>query len=392
MRLPYPIRRTPRTIPRAIETQPETDRENNMTIYTGKYTGARACTSGPQPGAWGVLDWYLATYSKVGGVSDGIYNCRSVRGGRTTSVHGEGRAFDAGVRPYGAAYGNELADRIVKMSKELGVQCVIWNRKIWSCAHPHAGWRKYSGIDPHTGHLHIELTWAQARKSRSAAAKQWARVLGGSVPKTPQGASSGGSGVSYKAIKAGDLIKLYTKGETVKKWQTEGLGYTGKKADGYYGPSSQKDTKAFQKKHGLTADGIVGPKTWAKVGKSSSAKKTQKKTSTKKAPGSSLVFPLPKGYYFGPRNGGTKSVSGYHKRTFRGKQDRDHFKAWANQLIKRGWSIGKGKTYLSKSGNDGLYGNEYKTLIKAFQKDQKLTQDGLLGRSTWVAAFENPVT
>lgn len=362
-----------------------------MTIYTGRYTGARSCSNGPQPGAWGAMDWFLSAYKSKGGVSDGIYNCRSVRGGRTTSVHGEGRAADFGIRPYGASYGTALANKIVAMSKELGVQCVIWNRKIWSSAYPHAGWRRYSGIDPHTGHLHVEFTWTQARKGRSEAAKQWAKVLGGKAPKTPQGASSGGSGVSYKAIKAGDLIKLYTKGATVKKWQTEGLGYKGKQADGYFGPSSQKDTKAFQKKHGLTADGIVGPKTWAKVSKSSPAKKTQKKTSANKAPGTPVSFPLPSGYYFGPKSGGNKSVSGYHRRTFKGKQDRTLLKAWANQLIKRGWSIGKGKTYLKKAGNDGLYGDEYKTLIKAFQKDQKLSIDGLLGKKTWDAAYQNPI-
>lgn len=353
-----------------------------MTIYTGKYTGARSCTSGPQPGAWGALDWYVTAYKSKGGVSDGIYNCRSVRGGRTTSIHGEGRAIDMGVRPYGSRYGTALANKIVSMSKELGVQCVIWNRKIWSSAYAHSGWRSYGGVDPHTGHLHVELTWAQANKGRKESGKQWAKVLGGKVV-SGGGSSSGGSGASYKAVKSGDLLKLHTKGDIVKKWQREGLGYTGKKADGYYGPSTVKDTKAFQKKHGLSVDGIVGPKTWAKVGK---------KSTSKSVPGNVKVFPLPKGYYFGPKSGGNKSVSGYYKRTFRAKVDRDHLKDWANQLKKRGWSIGRGKSYLSKSGNDGLYGSEYKALIRAFQKDQKLAVDGLLGRDTWRAAFHNKVT
>lgn len=34
---------------------------------------------------------------------------------------------------------------------------------------------------------------------------------------------------------------------------------------------------------------------------------------------------------------------------------------------------------------------EYRELIKAFQADQGLTRDGLLGRKTWDAAYRNPI-
>lgn len=37
------------------------------------------------------------------------------------------------------------------------------------------------------------------------------------------------------------------------------------KDDGYFGPRTARAVKAFQKKHSLTADGIVGPMTWAKL-------------------------------------------------------------------------------------------------------------------------------
>lgn len=140
-----------------------------MAIQSGGYQGARSCTSGPQPGAWGYMDWFLNAYADDGAVNSGIYNCRSVRGGSTTSLHGEGRACDFGIRPYSASYGTRLADFLKDHSKELGIQCVIWNRRIWSSSYPNAGWRKYSGVNPHVDHLHVELMWWAANQTRDDA-------------------------------------------------------------------------------------------------------------------------------------------------------------------------------------------------------------------------------
>lgn len=55
-------------------------------------------------------------------------------------------------------------------------------------------------------------------------------------------------------------IKKGSKGKAVKVWQVI-LGIT---ADGNFGATTESKTKAFQKKHGLTQDGIVGDKTWMK--------------------------------------------------------------------------------------------------------------------------------
>jgi peptidoglycan hydrolase-like protein with peptidoglycan-binding domain len=53
-------------------------------------------------------------------------------------------------------------------------------------------------------------------------------------------------------------------GEAVLLWQRKlvELGYT-LDADGVYGPESKSACIAFQRDHGLSADGIVGRKTWA---------------------------------------------------------------------------------------------------------------------------------
>jgi hypothetical protein len=111
----------------------------------------------------------------------------------------------------------------------------------------------------------------------------------------------------------------------------------------------------------------------------------------KPAPGPAVAFPLPDGYYFGPASGGDRSVSGQHQRRFAGKTDRQWLQEFGRQLTRRGWSIGKGHTYLAGAGNDGIYGSEYTALIRAFQKDQGLGVDGRLGKKTWDAAYRNPV-
>ena len=337
-----------------------------MAIYTGPYVGAKSCTSGPQPGAWGAMDYFLAAYKSKGGVNTGIYNCRTVRGGRTTSLHGEGRAADFGIRPYGAKYGTALANALVAYSKELGIQCVIWNRKIWSSSYPHSGWRRYRGVASHTDHIHVEFTWARARAGRKETAQHFAKVLGGVKPGDVK---TGGGGKKYREVKYGDMLRLYTKGAPVKEWQQKALGYKGKKADGYFGPDTERDTKALQRRFGVTADGIVGPTTWPLRNKVN-AKPVAKKTTT-----TAPAFPLKKGYYFGPKSGPNRSVSGYY-------HSREHLRRWQKQMKKRGWRI----------DTDGLYGTQTQRVARAFQKEKGLSRDGLIGASTWAAAWESPVT
>ena len=113
---------------------------------------------------------------------------------------------------------------------------------------------------------------------------------------------------------------------------------------------------------------------------------------TKPAPGPAYAWPLPPGYYFGPKNAPNRSVSGFYNRRFKGKADREWIRIFGDQLRKRGWPVGRGRRYLREHGNDGFYGREYMELVAAFQHDQGLVVDGLLGPKTWHAAFHNPVT
>jgi putative chitinase len=57
------------------------------------------------------------------------------------------------------------------------------------------------------------------------------------------------------------LLKIGSSGEDVKKLQQKlGIG-----ADGSFGPGTEKAVKQWQSANGLTADGIVGAATWAKM-------------------------------------------------------------------------------------------------------------------------------
>ena len=67
-----------------------------MTYSFARWEGATNCTGGPSSGAAALLAWCQANRQPPGR-SLGIYNCRSVRGSSTTSLHGEGRALDWGL-------------------------------------------------------------------------------------------------------------------------------------------------------------------------------------------------------------------------------------------------------------------------------------------------------
>ncbi|ATB29681.1 peptidoglycan-binding protein [Melittangium boletus] len=73
------------------------------------------------------------------------------------------------------------------------------------------------------------------------------------------GASSGGSGPTLKKGATGEAVRALQN-------RLNALGHNVGAADGAFGPKTEAAVKSFQRAHGLTADGIVGPKTWDKLG------------------------------------------------------------------------------------------------------------------------------
>lgn len=89
--------------------------------------------------------------------------------------------------------------------------------------------------------------------------------------KAQEGRAAHGKAIYYEFAKRVNtdlptLLKLSSCNE-VKTLQIllNGLGFDCGKADGEFGDKTDKAVKAFQKKHGLTADGIVGKDTWNKL-------------------------------------------------------------------------------------------------------------------------------
>lgn len=79
-------------------------------------------------------------------------------------------------------------------------------------------------------------------------------------------------GSTYSVSSFFTTVKLGSKGDDVKLLQTKlrKLGYKGKDGkelicDGSFGANTEFALKNFQKKMKLEADGIAGPKTWAKL-------------------------------------------------------------------------------------------------------------------------------
>ena len=81
-----------------------------------------------------------------------------------------------------------------------------------------------------------------------------------SEPSTGTSSGTRGISITYPTVREGD------KGEIVTQLQTF-LSKTGStlQIDGIFGPGTRSAVMAFQRKHGLTVDGIVGKQTWTKL-------------------------------------------------------------------------------------------------------------------------------
>lgn len=209
-----------------------------MAVEFADWTAATHCTGSATPGVRAAAKVILELVR--GTRNGGIYSCRNVVGGSTTSCHGEGRAFDA---MCSIPVGNRLVKALLKAGpKRLGIQAIIHNRRIYSKRSPRGRPYVGPGLNPHVDHVHIEFTRAAGKNLTATTVRKVLGAVLGAV--------------------AVPVLKLGSTGAAVKAVQ-RALHI---EADGVFGPKTEAAVNKLKLAHGGPADGKVGPNTLKLLG------------------------------------------------------------------------------------------------------------------------------
>ena len=228
------------------------------------YYPAQKCTSGATPGAKALMSWFLGAYAGRGAKNLGIFNCRPIDGTNTLSLHGEGRACDLGT-PGGNPWSWAVVDALRVLSAELGIQLIIHQRKVWSARQPDAGWRNYTGTNPHNDHAHVELIPSAAASLTVAHINA---VLSPAAPPAPGGNWTEEILSNLPTARLGHHNAKTVK--TVQAIVNRDLGDGTLLEDGKWGPKTDVGVRRWQVEQNVpksvrkdgTGDGVFGPASW----------------------------------------------------------------------------------------------------------------------------------
>ncbi len=162
-------------------------------------------------------------------------------------------------------------------------------------------------------------------------------------------------------VATSSAIKEGQSGDDVKQIQQRliELGYLTGSADGKFGAGTEEAVKAFQRKAGPTADGIVGSGTLSALNASNAPKADAGATATT-APTTT-----------------TAPEAGDYT-TLKQGSNGEAVKQLQQRLIELGYLTGNA---------DGDYGSATTDAVKTFQKQAGLTADGIAGSNTQKALF-----
>lgn len=180
------------------------------------------------------------------------------------SEHYQGRALDWMIN---AAKPDEkaLADAVVNwlvapdsqgrpgaMARRFGINYIIWNRQMWRSYAPERGWAVYTGVSPHTDHIHFTFHWDGALKRTSWwTGKALTTISDGPAAPAPEPVSSTG----YPVLRVGSTGAHVI---TVQR-------IVGTVPDGDFGPLTKAAVVAWQGRNGLAGTGVVDDAMWTKL-------------------------------------------------------------------------------------------------------------------------------
>jgi peptidoglycan hydrolase-like protein with peptidoglycan-binding domain len=239
--IPFP--RPSRTLPRALDVAPP-------------YQKGTRCLTVNQPGPVAFAKLLNSTYgSHVYGI---LRTC--------AAEHGEGRALDWMIdsrKPANMALANALTrwlaapdaqGRPGAMARRFGINYIIFNRQQWRAWAPERGWAVYTGVSPHTDHIHFSFNWDGAYKRTS----WWSGVA---VTKPLTGPTSTITPPASAPLTASGypLLVQGASGATVALAQK----VVGATADGRFGAATATALGTWQSRHRVPATKRLDNPTWA---------------------------------------------------------------------------------------------------------------------------------
>jgi peptidoglycan hydrolase-like protein with peptidoglycan-binding domain len=286
-----------------------------------------------------------ATYPNTG--TDGIVRACNIGG---TSEHKEGRAWDWKVSAYDRyqrAEANALFHWLfatdeeghrAAMARRLGIMYVVWNRHIWRAYNAGAGWQPYHGAEAHTDHAHFSFSWA------------------GALKKTSYWHASGHGRISQAQLRrfGHSVVARGARGDVVRIVQRA----LGVRATGVFGSKTQAAVIKFQRTHRLSADGVVGPRTWR-----------------------TLAGPAPRPKPARPRAPHIAPAATPYRRDVVALQ---HSSRRVLRSSARGPAVETVQRVL-RLRTDGVYGPQTVNTVARWQHRHHLVPDGVVGPATWRA-------
>lgn len=313
--------------------------------FAPKYQEGYRCLSGDLPGPTGFAKLLNSHYGTH------IYGIN-----RTCAAeHGEGRALDWMVNAYkadGLALGNEITrwlsapdaeGRPGAMARRFGINYIIWNRQMWRAYDPARGWAPYSGVSPHTDHIHISFTWDGAYQQTSwwtgtaLTAVRYTGPTSSATPPTPVVSPPPLTASGYPLLKRGDTHKDVMLAQ----------GVLGLLKDGQFGPTTETTLASWQSRRGVPVTKQLDNATWTRM----------------------IQLGL-----VPARNGGSTTTT-------------SPLSAYVDTVLQRG-SKGTAVVALQKALGitaDGSFGPGTETRVKAYQTSKRISPTGIVARSTWLA-------